>query len=136
MLQNHILLLKLKPFGSGGIRQFFYPSVVNIAAPVKNNQFKSFFNSSLGYELSDLFSSLYVPATFNTTFYLIAGIGNTDFAGSDRFTFNYGGGYRFLLNDSISITTEFRNNIFDVDAFGLIKKTNNLEFSVGAGWFF
>ncbi len=95
-----------------------------------------YYSINIGYNLLPGEAFLSDQTTFNTAFYLIAGIGNTDFAGSDRFTFNYGGGYRFLLNDSISITTEFRNNIFDVDAFGLIKKTNNLEFSVGAGWFF
>ncbi len=73
---------------------------------------------------------------YNTTFYLSAGIGATEFAGSDRHTINYGAGYRFLLNDAISLNTEFRNNVFDIDVFGSNKSTNNLEFIIGLGWFF
>ena len=94
------------------------------------------YSISIGYNLLPGEAFLSEQTTFNTAFYLIAGIGNTEFAGSDRFTVNYGGGYRFLLNDEISITTEFRNNVFDMDVFGVVKKTNNLEFTVGAGWFF
>lgn len=73
---------------------------------------------------------------YNTAFYLSAGIGNTEFAGNDRHTINYGAGYRFLLNDAITLNTEFRNNVFDVDVFGSNKSINNLEFIVGLGWFF
>lgn len=74
--------------------------------------------------------------TFNTTFFLSGGIGNTTFAGSDRFTYNYGAGYRLLLNDAFSLTAEFRNNVFDMDVFGVTKTTSNLEFTLGVGWFF
>jgi len=94
------------------------------------------YSINIGYNLLPGEAFLSEQTTFNTAFYLIAGIGNTEFAGSDRFTINYGGGYRFLLNDEMSITTEFRNNVFDMDVFGVVKKTNNLEFTVGAGWFF
>ena len=73
---------------------------------------------------------------FNTAFFISGGIGNTTFAGSDRFTYNYGAGLRFLLNDSFSLYGEFRNNVFDVDVFGVTKSTNNLEFTIGTGWFF
>lgn len=73
---------------------------------------------------------------FNTAFFISGGIGNTTFAGSDRFTWNYGAGLRFLLNDAFSLYSEFRNNVFDVDVFGVTKSTSNLEFTLGAGWFF
>ncbi len=74
--------------------------------------------------------------TFNTAFFISGGIGNTNFAGNDRFTYNYGAGYRFLLNDAFSLYAEFRNNVFDMDVFGVNKTTNNLEFTIGTGWFF
>lgn len=73
---------------------------------------------------------------YNTTFYISAGIGNTEFAGNDRFTINYGAGYRLLLNDAFSLTLDFRNMVFDVDVFGENKVTNNLQFLIGLGWFF
>ena len=95
-----------------------------------------YYSINIGYNLLPGEAFISEKTTFNTTFYLSAGIGNTEFAGSDRFSINYGGGYRFLLNDNFSISTAFRNNVFDVDAFGLVKKTNNLEFILGVGWFF
>lgn len=95
-----------------------------------------YYSINIGYNLLPGEAFITEKTTFNTALYLIAGIGSTKFAGSDRFSYNYGGGYRFLLNDAFSISTEFRNNVFDVDALGLEKKTNNLEFIVGAGWFF
>ena len=69
-------------------------------------------------------------------FYVTIGIGNTDFAGDERFTFNYGVGYRFLLSDIFTIYSDFRNNVFDMDSFGTEKTTNNLEFTIGLGFIF
>ncbi len=91
---------------------------------------------NVGYNLlpGEAFASEH--KTFNTAFFISGGIGNTNFAGNDRFTYNYGAGYRLLLNDAISLYAEFRNNVFDMDVFGVNRTTNNLEFSFGAGWFF
>ncbi len=95
-----------------------------------------YYSFNIGYNLLPGEAFMNKKTTFNTDFYLSAGIGNTEFAGSERFTLNYGAGYRFLINDGLSMATEFRNNVFDVDAFGFVKKTNNLEFTIGIGWFF
>lgn len=95
-----------------------------------------YYSINIGYNLLPGEAFVTKKTTFNTAFYLSAGIGNTDFAGSERFSYNYGGGYRFLLNDAFSVTTEFRNNVFDMDVFGIVKRTNNLELSLGLGWFF
>lgn len=73
---------------------------------------------------------------YNSALYLSAGIGNTEFAGDDRFTYNYGIGYRFLLSDAVALYSDFRNNVFDMDVFGRNETTNNLEFTVGVSWFF
>ncbi|MBC8209731.1 MAG: outer membrane beta-barrel domain-containing protein [Gammaproteobacteria bacterium] len=95
-----------------------------------------YYSINIGYNLLPGEAFLGEQTAFNTALYLSAGIGNTDFAGSERFTINYGAGYRFLLNDAISLNTEFRNNVFDVDVFGKKTTSNNLEFIVGIGWFF
>ena len=96
----------------------------------------SYYNVNLGYNLLPGEAFLGDQIAYNTALYLTVGIGNTDFAGDERYTFNYGAGYRFLLNDSFTIYTDFRNNVFDIDVFGTDKTTNNLEFTMGLGYIF
>ena len=96
----------------------------------------SYYTIDVGYNVLPGEAFFNESTAFNTAFYVSGGIGNTEFAGSDRFTINYGAGYRVLLNDSFSLTVDFRNMVFDVDVFGENKVTNNLQFLIGAGWFF
>ena len=95
-----------------------------------------YYSINIGYNVLPGEAFVGEKSAFNTALYLSAGIGNTEFAGNERYTINYGVGYRFLLNDAISLNTEFRNNVFDMDVFGEKTTTNNLEFMLGAGWFF
>ena len=74
--------------------------------------------------------------TFNTVFYLIGGIGNTEFAGEDAFTIVYGVGHRTLFLDGFSVDIEMRDLIFEQDIFGDEESTNNLEFTVSLNLFF
>jgi len=91
----------------------------------------SFYRINLGYNLLPGEAFIDQGIAHNTALYLSAGIGNTEFAGDDRFTINYGVGYRFMLVDAVAVYTEFRNNVFDMDVFGETRVTNNLEFSLG-----
>ncbi len=96
----------------------------------------SYYNINLGYNLLPGEAFLGDQVAYNTALYITAGIGNTEFAGDERFTFNYGIGYRFLLSDTFTIYSDFRNNVFDIDTFGREKTSNNLEFTVGIGLIF
>jgi outer membrane beta-barrel protein len=96
----------------------------------------SYYSISIGYNLLPGEAFLSDNITYNTAFYLIGGIGSTDFAGDDRYTLSYGAGFRFLLNDWMTINTDFKNNMFDMDVFGENKGTNNLEFTLGFGFVF
>jgi len=73
---------------------------------------------------------------WNSSFYLIAGAGSTDFAGNDEFTMNFGAGFRVLPLDSFSVRVEVRDYILDVDVTGEDKTTNNLQATLNVGWFF
>jgi outer membrane beta-barrel protein len=75
-------------------------------------------------------------STYNTAFYLIGGVGNTDFAGDDRFTINFGTGYQILFADAFSINIDVRDLIFNIDVLGEDKVTHNLQYTVALGWFF
>jgi outer membrane beta-barrel protein len=73
---------------------------------------------------------------YNSAFYLIAGIGSTNFAGDDRFTVNAGFGYRVLPTDWIAVHLDVRDHIFDTDLLGEKKIVNNLEAHLGLSIFF
>ena len=95
-----------------------------------------YYEFSMGYNL--LPGEVFVRGkyAFNTALYLIAGIGSTHFAGSDRFTVSLGSGYRFLATDWLAIHGDVRDHIFDMDLFGDKQITNNIEISLGATFFF
>ncbi len=95
-----------------------------------------FYSLNIGYHLLPGEAFVTRNVTYNTAFYLSGGIGNTDFAGSDRFTINYGAGYRFLFKDWLDVTLDFRNSVHDMDLFGELKTTNNLQFTLGFGLVF
>lgn len=112
--------------------------VLSGGAPILTDEERElqFYRINIGYNLLPGEAFWSNDTTFNTAFYISAGIGNTEFAGDDHYTINYGAGYRFLINDALGIYTDFRNNVFDSDVFGSQKATNNLEFTLGASWYF
>ena len=73
---------------------------------------------------------------YNTAFYLVAGIGSTNFAGDDRFTVSGGFGYRVLPTDWLAVHFDVRDHVYDIDLLGEKKIVNNLEAHLGLSVFF
>jgi outer membrane beta-barrel protein len=73
---------------------------------------------------------------FNSAFYLIGGVGGTDFAGDNAFTVNLGIGFRLLWNDWLAWHVDARDHLFDRSTFGDSERTNNLELRTGFSVFF
>lgn len=73
---------------------------------------------------------------YNTSFYLVTGIGSTHFAGDDLFTVNAGFGYRILPADWVAVHFDVRDYIYDTDLLGKKKIVNNLEAHLGLSIFF
>lgn len=96
----------------------------------------TYYNVNLGYNILPGEVFIGEGRAYNTTLYLIAGLGSTRFAGDDRFTVNFGAGYRFLLSDSIALHIDFRDHLFDIDLFGEEKTAHNLEGHLGVTIFF
>ena len=96
----------------------------------------TYYNLNLGYNLLPGEGFIGEGRAYNTSFYLIAGLGSTRFAGDDRFTVNFGGGYRFLLTDSVALHVDFRDHLFDIDILGEDKTAHNLEGHIGVTVFF
>ena len=107
-------------------------------APILSDSDRSFtfYNLNLGYNILPGEVFLGEGRAYNTNLYLIAGLGSTRFAGDDRFTVNFGVGYRFLLTDSIALHLDFRDHLFDIDLLGEDKTVHNLEGNLGVTVFF
>lgn len=74
--------------------------------------------------------------TFNSAFYLVAGVGNTSFGGEDNFTTTVGTGYRIVLRDWLTWHIDYRDHIFRSDIIESDQTTHNIEFSTGLTLFF
>ena len=96
----------------------------------------TYYNLNLGYNILPGEVFIGEGRAYNSNFYVIAGLGSTKFADDDRFTVNFGAGFRFLLTDSVSIHVDFRDHLFDIDILGSEKTTHNLEGTVGVAVFF
>lgn len=96
----------------------------------------TYYNLSLGYNVLPGEVFIGEGRAYNTNFYLIAGLGSTRFAGDDRFTVNFGAGFRFLLSDSVAFHVDFRDQLFDIDILGEEKTAHNLEGHLGVTVFF
>jgi outer membrane beta-barrel protein len=95
----------------------------------------AYYNVAVAYNL--LPGEVFIGAkAFNSALYLIAGVGNTDFAGAQRFTINFGVGYRFFVNDWLALRLDFRDHVFDIDVLGEDKTTHNFEARAGLSFFF
>jgi len=95
-----------------------------------------YYNISVGYNLLPGESFLTRNTSFNSALYVVAGIGSTEFAGSDKLTLNVGGGFRLLATDWMALHIDVRDHIFNLDITAEDKTTNNLEVTIGLSAFF
>ncbi len=119
----------------GGMTSF---EVLSGGAPIISDDERTltYYNLNLGYNLLPGEGFIGEGRAYNTNFYLIAGLGSTSFAGDDRFTVNFGAGFRFLFTDSIALHLDFRDHLFDIDILGEDKTAHNLEGHLGVTVFF
>ena len=96
----------------------------------------TYYNLNLGYNILPGEGFVGEGRAYNTSMYLIAGLGSTRFAGDDRFTVNFGLGWRFLFNDSVAFHIDFRDHLFDIDLLGEDKTAHNVEGHIGVTVFF
>ena len=96
----------------------------------------SYVNLSAGYNLlpGEVFFGRNVAKA--SAFYVIGGIGSTEFIDQRRQTFNIGFGTRLLFNDSVAVQADVRDHIFTLDILGRRESTQNLEVTLGVTVFF
>ncbi len=112
--------------------------VLSAGAPLLSDDERnlSFYQINIGYNLFPGEAFVSQKTTLNDALYVIAGLGNTEFAGDDRHTINFGFGYRILFLDAFSFNIDLRDHLFDMDIFGEKVATHNLEYSLALGWYF
>ncbi len=94
------------------------------------------YDLSVGYNVFPGEAFIGRKRAYNTAFYLLAGIGSTEFGGDDHLTLNLGVGYRLLLNDWLAWHVGFRDHVFSSDITGQDKQTHNMEMTTGLTTFF
>jgi len=96
----------------------------------------TYYDLSLGYNFLPGEAYLGRGLALTSSFYLLGGIGSTKFAGDNRFTVNFGAGYRVLPSDWLAVHIQVQDRVFRTDLLGLSKLTNNVEATLGATVFF
>lgn len=96
----------------------------------------TYYNLSVGYRF--LPGEVFIGKNFamNTSFYLVGGIGNTNFAEEEHFTYNMGAGFNAMPTDWLNFRFDVRGHVFEHDLFGETVETTNLETTFGITIFF
>ncbi len=96
----------------------------------------TYYDASLGWNLLPGESFLGQQRAYNSAFYLIGGLGSTDFADDSNFTVNLGFGFKILPTDYMAIRIEARSYMFDTDINADDKTLTNMQGTLNISWFF
>jgi len=96
----------------------------------------SYYSASVGYNVLPGEAFLGRNRAYKSALYLIGGAGSTEFGGDDRFTVNFGVGYRLIATDWIALHVNVRDHVFESDLLGSDDTYHNLEFSGAFTLFF
>ena len=112
--------------------------LLNGGAPLLSDDERAleYYQFNVGYNVFPGETFVTDETTLNNAFYLIAGIGDTDFAGDERYTINYGFGYRVIFLDSMSFSADVRDFVFDMDVFGEEEETHNIAYTFALSLYF
>jgi outer membrane beta-barrel protein len=123
-------------FGRSLAGRTSFETLSNIQLLTPSERYFTYYDLALGYNFlpGEVFIGRKLAMT--SAFYLLGGIGSTDFAGDSKFTVNFGGGYKVLPADWIAVHIGVEDHVFQSDLLGVDKLTNNLEATIGATVFF
>ncbi|BFM17724.1 hypothetical protein R50073_39070 [Maricurvus nonylphenolicus] len=96
----------------------------------------TYYNLSAGYNLFPGEIFIGNKWSFNSALYITAGVGNTDFADEEHFTYTLGAGLRLLTTDWLALHFDVRGHMFDHDLLGEEQTIINLETHAGITFFF
>ncbi len=91
---------------------------------------------NLGFNVLPGESFVTSGTTLNTAFFVTAGVGSVTFGGDDRSATSIGFGNRVKFNDWMGMSVEMRYLQWEMDLFGEVKNTGNLEGTLAFSLFF
>jgi outer membrane beta-barrel protein len=118
----------------GGYTSF--EKLSNVQLLTEGERWFKYYNLSVGYNLFPGEVFLGRNLALRSTFYVLAGLGGTQFGGDQKFTVNFGAGYKVLPADWIAVHVAVQDRVFNTDLLGVSKLASNLEAHLGATVFF
>jgi outer membrane beta-barrel protein len=116
--------------------QTSFETLSNIQLLTESERRFTYYDLSLGYNFLPGEAFIGRGVAMTSAFYLLGGIGGTDFAGDTKFTVNFGAGYRIVPTDWLAVHVTVQDRIFQSSLLGTTKLTNNLEARIGTTVFF
>ncbi len=101
-----------------------------------SNEDLVYWNVNLGYNLFPGQIFLTRTKTLNSAIYLVGGVGQTEFDDQDRFTFNFGTGYKIFFTDWMDMGFRLSLHAFESDLTGENKRLYNMEGTIHMAVFF
>lgn len=96
----------------------------------------NYYSASVGYNVLPGEAFLGSGRALKGALYLVGGAGSTEFGGEDRFTLNFGVGYRLIATDWLALHVSARDHVLESDLLGTDETYHNLEFSGALTVFF
>jgi outer membrane beta-barrel protein len=118
----------------GGRTSFEILSNINLLT--EGERWFKYYDLSLGYNFlpGEVFIGRNLAMV--SSFFLLGGIGGTQFGGDQKFTVNFGAGYRVLPTDWLAVNVTVQDRVYNTDLLGVSKLASNLEARIGATVFF
>jgi outer membrane beta-barrel protein len=113
-----------------------FETLSNISLLTDNERWFKYYDMSVGYNF--LPGEVFIGRNhaMTSSFYILAGVGATDFGGDSKFTGNFGAGYKILPMDWIAVHVAVEDRVFNSDLLGVNKLASNLEAHLGLTVFF
>jgi outer membrane beta-barrel protein len=113
-----------------------FETLSNISLLTDNERWFKYYDMSVGYNF--LPGEVFIGRNhaMTSSFYILAGVGGTDFGGDSKFTANFGAGYKVLPTDWLAVHVAVEDRVFNSDLLGVNKLASNLEAHLGLTVFF
>jgi len=118
----------------GGYTSF--EKLSNVQLLTEGERWFKYYDLSVGYNLFPGEVFLGRNLALRSAMYVLAGLGGTQFGGDQKFTVNFGAGYKVLPADWVAVHVAVEDRVFNTDLLGVNKLASNLEAHLGATVFF
>ena len=104
-----------------------FETLSNIPLLTDTERWFKYYDLSVGYNF--LPGEVFIGRNhaMTSSFYILGGVGATDFGGDSKFTVNFGAGYKVLPTDWLAVHVAVEDRVFNSDLLGVNKLASNLE---------